>query len=386
MAAADFVKGAMTGYQFVDGQYRQNEYDNQRKAAIQTEDERYQQGQERQTRLDAEAAEDRTFTRNRMVGQDAMAAQTQALNLEDRAFERRRMEGQDAMAAQQAAIQLQDRDQANTDRTKRELREQAVFSAQRAMAGGSPFPRELHDQLNEAGMSYLSFYDGIERPDIHQAALSLAPVLQAVGSGNIAAINSPQSIEAINQLYADEINEGIGEFNRAKGATVVSKRIAQLAPGPQPGKFGVILEVTLDNGETYLAPRTRAASTDENDPVRLIDAGVALDDLMGRYQLARLREEGSESIRSQYRSIYGALPGEQQAQQPVLKQATNDLTGQTDFFAWDGQNLNRVEPREPANAPSEAVAELLQDPSPQAIAEFDEVFGPGAANRYLNQR
>lgn len=386
MAAADFVKGAMTGYQFVDGQFRQNEYDNQRKMAIQTDNERYEQGQARQARLDAEGAAQAQFNRDQTLRQTAIADENLALNRESIAFNRERAVGQDALAAQRQALELQDRERENADRDREQLRQQATAYAQRAMAGGNPFPKELHDQLAEAGMSYLSFYDGIERPEVHNAALSLAPVLQAVGSGNIAAINAPQSLEAINQLYADDIRHGIGEFNRAKGATIVDKRIVELAPSPQPGKFAMILEVTLDNGETYLAPRTRASSSDENDPVRLIDAGVALDDLMGRYQLARLREEGRESIASQYRAMYGALPGEQRTQRPTLEKATNDLTGETDFFAWDGQSLNRIQPTEPANVPSEAVSELLQDPSPQAIAEFDEIFGQGAASQYLNQR
>ena len=109
MAAADFVQGALTGYQFVDGQIRQNEYDNQRRMAIQTEDQRYQEGKARQSRLDAENANDRAFTRQRLESMDAIAA-------EDRQFNRDRLRSQDAFAAQQQALNLQDRDRAERER------------------------------------------------------------------------------------------------------------------------------------------------------------------------------------------------------------------------------------------------------------------------------
>ena len=34
--------------------------------------------------------------------------------------------------------------------------------------------------------------------------------------------------------------------------------------------------------------------------------------------------------------------------------------------------------------PAEAAADLMRDPSPEAVAEFDDVFGAGMAKRVLN--
>ena len=378
MAAADFVQGALTGYQFVDGQIRQNEYDNQRRMAIQTEDQRYQEGKARQSRLDAENANDRAFTRQRLESMDAIAA-------EDRQFNRDRLRSQDAFAAQQQALNLQDRDRAERERFRQELKEAAIFEAQRAMAGGSPFSKERHDQLEQEGMGWLSFYHAVEHPETHDSALRLRPILEQHGSGDTSVVNSEEALQIFNDIYGDEIQQGIGEFNSARNARVVEKRIAGFEPGPN-GRLAAMIEVTLDNGETYIAPRTRNGSTSPDDPVVLIDPGTAMDDLMGRYRLAVEAEDRREDIENQYRAVYGALPGEQR-KEPKLEKVT-DAFGNTSFFTWDGENLRAIQPENADSGsaiPRAAVDDLLSDPSPEAVAEFDEVFGEGSARAFIDR-
>ena len=226
MATADFVNGAIKGYNFVDNEFDENELEQQRRQAIQTEDQRYQQQQARQGRIDAETANDRAFSRKQAIESNEMARERLDMARQSQEFSQNRAEGQDAYAAQRAALQLEDRESGQNQQRRERLREQAVMYAQRSMAGGQPFPRELHDTLVNEGMPYLSFYDGIERPDQHRAALSLAPVLEAVGSGNLEAVNSPEALDAINALYADEISQGVGEVNQAKGCLLYTSDAA----------------------------------------------------------------------------------------------------------------------------------------------------------------
>lgn len=51
---------------------------------------------------------------------------------------------------------------------------------------------------------------------------------------------------------------------------------------------------------------------------------------------------------------------------------------------FDGIEQAAASPTGSGAVPAEAAAELMRDPSPEAVAEFDDAFGPGMAQRVLN--
>ena len=51
---------------------------------------------------------------------------------------------------------------------------------------------------------------------------------------------------------------------------------------------------------------------------------------------------------------------------------------------FDGIEQAAASPTGSGAVPTEAAAELMRDPSPEALAEFDDAFGPGMAQRVLN--
>lgn len=185
-------------------------------------------------------------------------------------------------------------------KNKEALRDEAIQYGAVAMNGGAPFPLDLHEKLIKNGMPMLSPYSLLD-PNFVKTQSQLGTIVNAVKSGDLSAVNSPDSIDAINQAYADQIGKGIGEFNEAMGGNVVAKRITQLQAGPR-GTVVAHVNVHLDNGKSYDAPITVARSSDPHDPVKLHDTGMMLDDVMGRYQMAQMAQnpQYQQSVRAMY--------------------------------------------------------------------------------------
>ena len=277
---ASALNGAVKGYQIVDEEMRQGVRDKQRVQAIEDNQE---------YRSDQKAHQDRTFE---AVQSNNEFNQSRAISQDKRAV------AQEGRAAESHDLNVE-------QVTRQKLLERDKVAGFRLLQNGTPYPKELHEEMKKSGLGDISIYSVIDNKEAHQNALASGKILQQLKSGNIHAVNTPESLKVINGIYKDQVKKGIGEFNSALGGTVVDKEIVGLETGPKKGSFVAEIEVTLDNGKKFTAPLTMNRSSDPNDNVRLIDGKVAMDDMFVRYQRARIADLNRDQIQKSYDMQYG---------------------------------------------------------------------------------
>lgn len=337
--------GFMKGFGFVDNTIRQHEQDDQRRQAIDMQGRQQAFQNDLALRSDTRADAALQVQRQQAIAQDderkanAQYRVDQGRHL-DRADDRADRELQLTEGQVRTNQIAADFDLSNKKRAA--LRDEALQYGATAMNGGAPFPLDLHDKLVKNGMPALSPYSYMD-PNFVQTQERLGSVVKAVQSGNLASVNSPEAIDAINQAYADQIGKGVGDFNSAMGGNVVAKRITQLEAGPK-GSVVAHVNVQLDNGKSYDAPITVARSADPHDPVRLHDTGMMLDDVMGRYQLSQLAKspEYQKSVRTMFDTATNAsltASGKDNSHLPANAQMIEYLMKRGSMKFDDAKNL-----------------------------------------------
>ncbi|WP_086931625.1 hypothetical protein [Agarilytica rhodophyticola] len=165
------------------------------------------------------------------------------------------------------------------------LKQEGMEAMRLFEATGQLPERETYQKFVDADMARFSVWH-YEDPEKFKTALEFGPVLAEMSQGRMEAANSPRAIELVNREFADQIKKGIGEIHPQTGRKIVDKNIVRF--DARAGGVVPILGVTLDNGDVYEVERTMRRSADPNDPVEILDAGVLMDDIMARYQLAQM--------------------------------------------------------------------------------------------------
>lgn len=146
--------------------------------------------------------------------------------------------------------------------------------------------------------------------------LKLGKIIKDIQEGNFDAVNSPESLKILNETHAEEIKRGVGEFVSASGRTIVDKEIAGFKliedPATKENRVSLVMRVKLDDGTEYMAPRTANASAGKDDLITLNNPKTMLNDLMGRYQMARAasQKEYREAVRKRHDSLYPSDGGD----------------------------------------------------------------------------
>lgn len=98
---------------------------------------------------------------------------------------------------------------------------------------------------------------------------------------------SPEALSAVNTLLADQVKRGGGN-NPSTGLPIVDRKIVGIYQNPKnPKQLAFELEVTDEGGNKYIAPRTENASSDPDDPIKMVDVESLLDQLFVGEQLTR---------------------------------------------------------------------------------------------------
>lgn len=257
MTFGHFVDGAVKGYQFVDEEQREAVRDSQRAQAIES---------------------DKSY-RNEMLEQSKTRTAIAQANegRASEAYERDKKASSDLALIQRDA-------RAGFDFFKH----------------GKPYPDDLYAEMKKNNLLDRSVFSSIVDERGFQASLKSGAILERLKAGDVNAINSPESMDILNDIYASQITKGVGEFNGPMGGSVVSKRIIDIDSSPKTGAITAEVQVNLDNGKSYTAPITLNRSTSSDDKVRLIDAGTAMDDLFGRYQRSKVSEQFQDQIKEEW--------------------------------------------------------------------------------------
>jgi len=305
MNFGSFVDGAVKGYQFVDEEQREAVRDKQRATAIDD-----QKAYREQERLDRIAHNDRMY-------QDSQTRTKSALETNE--FNRERQTAADGRASESHAYQ--------TD--QREISELVAKDARAGYAyfkDGTPYPPDLFAKMKERDILDRSVFFPIVDEKGFKASLKAGAILEKLKDGDINAINTPENLDIINDVYRSQVEKGIGEFSGAMGGSVVSKRISEISASPKTGAIVAEVTVNLDNGKSYTAPITMNRSTADDDGVRLVDAKTAMDDLFGRYQRSKVAEPFKDRIKEEYTRLTSGANGK----------GTQSATGKTisDLLAY----------------------------------------------------
>jgi hypothetical protein len=262
--ARDFIEG----YQFAD-----NEYDESRRHAIEDSD------RQRAITHDSEIMDMRRQQHQSQMEdrQHRNIAQNERMDMTRERHNLDMSNGRQAARINQMQIE---------DVKRGKLKARAIEEWKASDIKGEMPSYESYEELKNNGLEKFSkwyWMDDAKR----ETALSLKPVLQAVAKGDIRAVNKPESIAAISQVFDDEINTGIGEVKTPLNQAIAKKELEsfELVPGTN-GMLAANLRITLDDGSTYTEKLTESRSARGDDPIRLFDPKEIIDESMSRYQIA----------------------------------------------------------------------------------------------------
>lgn len=219
---------------------------------------------------------------------DKRYEQTQAISAERYTEQQATQQQRLDLNKKRTSSSLQVNEQRIRNLKKEDLLKKGIGAGQVMLEGGAPMSLEMHEELESEGLGHVSPYN-LMKPEKRQILLKGEKILAEMGKGNLAYVNSPESLSTLNAIYGDQINHGVGEIHPIYNSKVVKKELAEIeaAKGER-----VILKIRtyLEDGQVYEAPRTINNSTQAGDPVELKDAGMLFDDLGGRVQLAKIAE------------------------------------------------------------------------------------------------
>lgn len=310
MSSAGLANGIIGGYRMADQDARQ---DRQEERAIGAQEEQK-----------AWREDQRGYQRQRDKVSDARYEQTQAIGAANTEFNQKLQLDNQALNKKQAkqAMQFNEMKIGNLKREK--LKARAIDELKLLEGTGKSFPKELHDELVENGMKTLTPYSWLDE-EFAADNLALGPLVNEVGRGNYEAVNSPENLEILSRVYKEQLNKGLGTTRPPFNSKTVSKEFSRFELGPK-GKLIPHVRVHLEDGSAYEAPMTLNRSSDPDDPVELKDAGMLMDDTMGRFQMARLAQnkEAMGKIKSAHAELFVSNGG---APQSATGKTIKDLVG-----------------------------------------------------------
>lgn len=266
------VDGFMRGFSFVDN-YFDKEQGKERQAGLDAErqdDRRY--SRERNEMLDQERHDQTEFSQGLQLNQDARAASqdTRAASAERR-----------AAAAHTEAERLRTAQEGwATWESKGEFSdEQAEFFRKNPDLN----PNKFMDEKVRDSIRY--FVEASEKGDLDD------------DDKLIKFVNTPDTLEAMNSLFARQINKGGGG----------KKRIARILPGQKEGTLVFELEVTGEDGKTSRKPMTAERGTDDQE-IKQVPIEQVTEHIVGMAQLSSMVDNMSPEARSRA-ADYGVRMG-----------------------------------------------------------------------------
>ena len=191
-------------------------------------------------------------------------------------------------------------------------------------------------------------------------------------SGKTHELKSPEFVELFNGAFKSKIQQGIGEQDLIRNATIVDKSVGQIIP-TRDGKVSIGLKVTYQkqNGETYseMQPMTKGRTSDKEDPVNEFE----MKELLAGLKIRQSMVDGAESNMQQERSdrVLGAAgfgkegvnPKETKANNKEHRKEVNSLR----------KDIRKIQSEMSDFSSDEVDAKLL--PYKQAINEADQAYG-----------
>jgi len=246
--AGAFVDGALKGFEMMER--HQARKDNKARLADMDKrnDQRYQDGLDRQAQLDNERVQNRE--------QDVKWRENQAN--EGSEYRNKTLEANQQQRQWQQNFQSQ---QAQWQKDQ-----QAIPVAWQSFRETGQIPEDLNDVLSRnKGMDPRTYM----KPEYREAVKGLSTKLDTViKSGNMAEANSPETIKLFNGVFKDKINSSVGQYDETVKSKIASVDFAGFVPAErEDGSVALALQVTYENGAKEIKPMTKGRTSEGDDPV-----------------------------------------------------------------------------------------------------------------------
>ncbi|MFT7316717.1 MAG: hypothetical protein ACI8ZA_000734 [Gammaproteobacteria bacterium] len=246
--AGAFVDGALKGFEMMER--HQARKDNKARLADMDKrnDQRYQDGLDRQAQLDNERVQNRKqdvkFRENQANQNSEYRNKTLEANQQQRQWEQNYKTQQDIWEKDQPAIPL----------------------AWQSFRETGRIPEDLNDVLSRnKGMDPRTYM----KPEYREAVKGLSTKLDTViKSGNMAQANSPETIKLFDGVFGDKIKASIGQYDEAVKSKIANVEFAGFVPAErEDGSVALALQVTYENGSKKVKPMTKGRTSEGDDPV-----------------------------------------------------------------------------------------------------------------------
>ncbi|MGY8835140.1 MAG: hypothetical protein ACKVH6_00305 [Enterobacterales bacterium] len=246
--AGAFVDGALKGFEMMER--HQARKDNKARLADMDKrnDQRYQDGLDRQAQLDNERVQNRE--------QDVKWRESQAKSANDYRNE--------TLEANKQQRQWQQNYQSQQAQWQKD--QQAIPVAWQSFRETGQIPEDLNDVLSRnKGMDPRTYM----KPEYREAVKGLSTKLDTViKSGNMAEANSPETIKLFNGVFKDKINTSVGLYDETVKSKITSVDFAGFVPAErEDGSVALALQVTYENGAKEIKPMTKGRTSEGDDPV-----------------------------------------------------------------------------------------------------------------------
>tara|TARA_R110000822_G_scaffold58228_6_gene145769 strand:- start:10654 stop:11844 length:1191 start_codon:yes stop_codon:yes gene_type:complete len=246
--AGAFVDGALKGFEMMER--HQARKDNKARLADMDKrnDQRYQDGLDRQSQLDNERVQNRE--------QDIKWRESQAQSANDYRNE--------TLEANKQQRQWQQNFQSQQAQWQKD--QQAIPVAWQSFRETGQVPEDLNDVLSRnKGMDPRTYM----KPEYREAVKGLSTKLDTViKSGNMAEANSPETIKLFNGVFKDKISSSVGQYDETVKSKIASVDFAGFVPAErEDGSVALALQVTYENGTKEIKPMTKGRTSEGEDPV-----------------------------------------------------------------------------------------------------------------------
>lgn len=246
--AGAFLDGALKGFEMME-RYQARKDNKARLADMdKRNDQRYQDGLDRQSQLDNERVQNRE--------QDIKWRESQAQSANDYRNE--------TLEANKQQRQWQQNFQSQQAQWQKD--QQAIPVAWQSFRDTGQIPEELNDVLSRnKGMDPRTYL----KPEYREAVKGLSTKLDTViKSGNMAEANSPETIKLFDQVFGDKIKSSVGQYDETVKSKIASVNFAGFVPAErEDGSVALALQVTYENGSKEIKPMTKGRTAEGDDPV-----------------------------------------------------------------------------------------------------------------------
>lgn len=269
--AGAFVDGALKGFEMMER--HQSRKDNKARLADMDKrnDQRYQDGLDRQSQLDKERAQNREQD---VKWRESQANESSEYRNETLKANQQQRQWQQDFQSQQAQWQ---KDQ------------QAIPVAWQSFRETGQVPEELSDVLaRNKGMDPRTYMNPQYRAEVKGLGEKLDGVIK---SGNMAEANSPETLKLFNSVFKDKISQSVGQFDEKVNSKIASVDFAGFVPAErEDGSVALALKVTYANGAQEIKPMTKGRSPDDDDPVMTYTPKELVHTIKTRAMMADMME------------------------------------------------------------------------------------------------